>query len=398
MRGGDGQGDGQGEGDAGMAVRLAALSAAAFAAVGVQAPFLPVWLEATGLGPSTIGLIIALPICVRMVASAPLAGLADRGVSTRTLLVTTHAALACAFALLLLAPGPWGIALVVVLAAVAQSPIVPATDLVLTDQVRERPRLDYGRLRISGSLAFLATSVGMGYVLEVAPIDAVVYALVAASLASALVALATPPRLEERLAQDPRAPGPKLPAALLLAIAAAGLVQASHAGVYAFGSIHWKSLGFSGSTVGWLWAVGVVAEIALFWFVGRSVGRSSGLALIALGAGAAIVRFVGLALEPGPLATFALQSLHGLSFGATHIGAMAALTALAPRGARGRAQGMLAAVQALGMASAMALGGVIYEWGGGLVFLAMAPLGLAGLICVGVAHRARLRGGLSGPR
>lgn len=381
-----------------MAVRLAALSAAAFAGIGVQAPFLPVWLEGRGLDATTIGIVVALPICVRMLASAPLTALTDRGVSARRLLVVTHLSLGLAFALLFLAPGPWSIGLVVVLAALAQSPIVPATDLVLTDQVRERPRLDYGRLRIFGSLAFLATSVGMGYVLESAPLDAVVVALVAAGVVGAAIAFAAPPLTQERASPERRASPTKLPSALLLVIAAAGLVQASHAGVYAFGSIHWKSLGFSGSTVGYLWAVGVVTEIVLFYFVGRSVGRSSGLLLIALGAGAAVVRFVGLALEPGPLATFALQSLHGLTFGATHLGAMAALTALAPQGARGRAQGALAAVQALGMASAMALGGVVYDAAGGLVFLAMAPLGAAGLALVAVAGRARLKEGLKAPR
>lgn len=395
---GRGRKRGAARGDAGVAVRLAALSAAAFAGVGVQAPFLPVWLEGRGLDATTIGVIIALPICVRMLASAPLVALADRGVSARGLLVAAHLVLGLAFGLLFLAPGPWSIALVVALAALAQSPIVPATDLVLTDQVRERPRLDYGRLRVFGSLAFLATSVGMGYVLEVAPLDAVVVALVLSGTAGAAIALATPPLTQERASPE-RTPAPaRLPRALLLVIAAAGLVQASHAGVYAFGSIHWKSLGFSGSTVGYLWAIGVVTEIVLFVFVGRSVGRSSGLVLIALGAGAAMVRFVGLALEPGPLATFALQSLHGLTFGATHLGAMAALTALAPAGARGRAQGVLAAVQALGMAGAMTLGGVIYDAAGGLVFLAMAPLGAAGLALVGVAARARFKEGLKAPR
>ncbi|MGJ3265692.1 MAG: MFS transporter [Salinarimonas sp.] len=377
-----------------LSVRLAALSAVAFAGVGVQAPFLPVWLEGRGLDATTIGLVVALPVCVRMLASAPLTATTDRGVSPRALLTVAHAALGLAFALLLVAPGAWAIALVVSLAALAQSPIVPATDLVLTDAVRENRGLDYGRLRVFGSLAFLASSVAMGYVLEVAPLDAVVYALVAAGLLGALVARTTPALAAEREPPQPGARRPTLPPALLLAIVGAACVQASHAGVYAFGSIHWRSLGFPGSVVGWLWAIGVVTEVALFVVAGRLVGRGTGLPLIALGAGAAIVRFTGLALEPGPLATFALQSLHGLSFGATHLGAMAVLTALAPPGARGRAQGLFAATQAVGMASATVLGGVVYQHAGGLVFLAMVPLPIAGLAFLVAARRARLWRGL----
>ncbi|WP_029029693.1 MFS transporter [Salinarimonas rosea] len=377
-----------------LSVRLGALSAVAFVGVGVQAPFLPVWLEGRGLDATTIGLVVALPVCVRMLASTPLVATTDRGVSPRTLLTLAHLALGLAFVFLLPAPGAWAIALVVALAALAQAPIVPATDLVLTDAVRENPRLDYGRLRVFGSLAFLASSVAMGYVLEIAPLDAVVWALVAAGVLGGLVAMSTPPLAAEREPPPVGGRRPKLPAALFLAIAGAACVQASHAGVYAFGSIHWRALGFPGSIVGWLWAIGVVTEVALFVVAGRLVGRGSGLPLIALGAGAAVVRFTGLALEPGPLATFALQSLHGLSFGATHLGAMAVLTALAPPGARGRAQGLFAAAQAVGMASATVLGGVVYQHAGGLVFLAMVPLPLAGLACLVLARRARIRHGL----
>ncbi|MGP9819035.1 MFS transporter [Salinarimonas sp. NSM] len=380
-----------------LSVRLGALSAVAFVGVGVQAPFLPVWLEGRGLDATTIGLVVALPVCVRVLASTPLVATTDRGVSPRTLLTLAHLALGLAFLFLLPAPGAFAIAVVVALAALAQAPIVPATDLVLTDAVRENPGLDYGRLRVFGSLAFLASTVAMGYVLEVAPLDAVVVALVAAGVLGALVAAtATPPLAAER---EPPAVGgrrPTLPAALLLAIVGAACVQASHAGVYAFGSIHWRALGFPGSIVGWLWAIGVVTEVALFVVAGRLVGRGSGLPLIALGAGAAVVRFTGLALEPGPLATFALQSLHGLSFGATHLGAMAVLTTLAPPGARGRAQGLFAAAQAVGMASATVLGGIVYQHAGGLVFLAMVPLPLAGAACLVLARRARARPG-SGP-
>lgn len=372
------------------AVRLSALSAAAFAAVGVQAPFLPVWLQGQGLDATTIGIILALPICVRAVASAPLVGLADTPrVTARALLTGAHLALAAAFALLLVAPGPLAIGLVVVLAALAQSPITPGTDLVLTDAVREKPSLDYGRLRLFGSVSFLVTSVAMGYVLEIGPLDAIVWALVGFSLAGGLVSLGTPTPAGDLRQSSGGAPRARLPAALVLALAAAALVQSSHAGIYAFGSIHWKSLGFSGSTVGWLWAVGVVTEIVLFYALGRSVGRSSGIGLIALGAATGVVRHIGLALATTPLAVFALQSLHAFSFAATHLGAMAVLTALAPPGARGRAQGWLAGGQALAMAGATVLGGFVYEHGGALVFAAMAPLALAGLVLSRLAQTRR---------
>jgi PPP family 3-phenylpropionic acid transporter len=162
---------------------------------------------------------------------------------------------------------------------------------------------------------------------------------------------------------------------------AAAATQASHGAIYAFGSIHWRSLGFSDAAIGYLWAIGVVAEIGIFYCLGQAVGRTrAALGLIMLGAGAVVVRFAAMALDPSLPVTFALQVLHGLTFGATHLGGMAALAAFGPPAARGRAQGLFASTSALGQAAATILSGLIYRTEGSLVFAAMAPLGVIGLV------------------
>lgn len=92
----------------------------------------------------------------------------------------------------------------------------------------------------------------------------------------------------------------------------------------------------------------------------------------------------------GPV--IALQMLHGLTFGATQLGAMAAVSAYAPDGARGRAQGTLSSTNALTSAVSTLLCGLAYQRGGGpLTFALMAPLALIGL-CL-AARAARLARG-----
>ncbi|MFN3686978.1 MFS transporter [Salinarimonas sp.] len=362
-----------------LSVRLAALSATAFAGIGIAMPYLPVWLESRGVAASLIGLFVALPTLARIVAAPPLLGLTDRGVSARRLIVCAQLGVAAAYAALVAAPDPLVIALVVIAAAIAQAPIVPASELVTTDAVREHRGIDYGRIRIFGSLAFLATTILMGWLLEALPPDAIPIGVAALALVGALVGLGAPATSSERdTGVGATARTPRLPRPLVLAIAAAAMVQASHAGVYAYGTLHWKGLGFPGLAVGWLWAVGVIAEILLFVLVGRQVGKVGGFGLIVIGGLAAFLRFGGLALDPGLGATFLLQALHGLSFGATHLGAMAAIVALAPPGTRGRAQGALAGASALAMSLAMVACGPLYAAGGSLAFLAVAPLGLMG--------------------
>jgi len=69
---------------------------------------------------------------------------------------------------------------------------------------------------------------------------------------------------------------------------------------------------------------------------------------------------------------------------------MAAVSALAPDGARGRAQGTVSAATALASATSTLACGLVYAQAGGpATFLMMAPLALIGL---GLAALARGRG------
>ena len=72
---------------------------------------------------------------------------------------------------------------------------------------------------------------------------------------------------------------------------AAALIQSSHAVVYSFSTIHWKSIGFSESLIGVLWAEGVLAEIILFQYSGLVLYRISPTMLIVIAAAAGIIRW-----------------------------------------------------------------------------------------------------------
>ena len=374
----------------GPGVRLSALYGACFAAIGVYMPFFPVWLESRGLDASAIGVILALPIVTRVVVTAPFMSLVDRGVGARRFLLASTIGLVLTYVTLAFASDPYAIAALAVAMAAAQAPLVPLCDLVSTEAVRADPRLDYGRIRLWGSVAFLAASVSGGYIVAAATPAAVPACLAGLALATTAAVRfavpAAPPRPPE--AKLPAAIAIRLPPALWLLIAAAGCIQASHAGVYAFGSLHWRERGFSEPAIGYLWAVGVVAEVVLFAAAGRIVGRgSAGLGFLTVGAVAAALRFSIMAFSPGLAATFLLQTLHGLSFGATHLGAMAAVSHLAPPGSRGRAQGLLSTAVSLGMAAGTVLSGVVFGSGGALVFAAMAPLAAIGLMLALAAAR-----------
>ncbi|WP_134499097.1 MFS transporter [Microvirga pakistanensis] len=372
-------------------IRLGALQAASFVSHGVYLPFFPLWLESKALSPTLIGFVVAIPIVVRILATAPLLSLADRSFGARRLLLASHLGQMLGFPLLLLSDHSLTIIALVALVAFAQASIIPGNDLVSTNAVQRYPGLNYGRIRGSGSVAFFITNILAGYLVGAFGPNVVVLALTLIPVLGITATLAAvPDEVPDHSSRDrtreASAP-PALPKVLWLLLIAGAITQGSHGALNAFASIHWRSLGFSDSAIGYIWAAGVIAEIMVFLFLGRAVGRGSGVGLIVIGAAAAVVRFSVMSLLPGLAAAFVLQTMHALTFAATHIGTMAALTALAPMQARGRAQGIYGSLAALATAVSTIGSGMIYERAGSLVFAAMAPLGATGLVLMLIVIR-----------
>jgi PPP family 3-phenylpropionic acid transporter len=165
-----------------------------------------------------------------------------------------------------------------------------------------------------------------------------------------------------------------------LFIVSAAMLQASHQLYYGFGTLYWRSLGFSPFAIGALWAEGVVAEIALFWYSAPLVARIGPLGLMALGGGAGIVRWSLTGLLPGIIPAAGLKSLHALTFGATHFGAMHFLARRVPPGAASSGQSLYSALSAgLGSGLVMLIAGPLYAAYGGYAYSYMAMLSAVGL-------------------
>lgn len=356
----------------------------------VYLPFFPLWLQSKGLSPSLIGLVVAIPIIVRIIATAPLLNLADRSFGARRLLLTSHLGQLLCFPIFLLLDNPAAIIGLVALVAFAQAAIIPGNDLVSTNAVQRYPGLNYGRIRGSGSTFFFITNIATGYLVGAfGPNVVIVMLTLIPLLAAAATLVAVPHEIPEHAtATEQSAPvSSKLPKVLWVLMIAGALTQGTHGALNAFASIYWRSLGFSDAAVGYFWAVGVMAEILVFLVLGRTVGRSSGVGLVLIGSATAVIRFMAMSLSPGLELTLVLQMMHCLTFAATHIGMMAALAAHSPKSVRGRAQGIFGSLTALATAISTIASGIIYSEAGGLVFAAMAPLGAMGFVLTLVVIR-----------
>jgi len=357
------------------ALRHVLLLCAVFTTIGVVQPFLPAFLAARGLNPDEIALALALGSGVRLLA-APMAGRWADALDDARLLLAGLALLGLlAAGGFLVAAGLLGFLVVQLLLNAASAPLTPLADALCLAAMREG-RLDYGRVRAAGSVAYIAMAAFAGWLAGRAGFGVVPWLIGAAMLATlaASCALPRPPALPERRRGGGIRAALRLPgfARLLLL---SGLIQSSHAAYYAFGSIHWAAAGHSPGVIGLLWAEGAVGEVALFLFGRGLVARLGPRGMALLAAGAGLLRWSVLATTTWLPALAAVQVLHALSFGAQHLAAMHLILRLVPPAQAGTAQTLHAA---LGVGLLMGLFtwlcGPLYAALGGGVFLPMAGL------------------------
>jgi MFS transporter, PPP family, 3-phenylpropionic acid transporter len=375
----------------GFAPRLAALYAGIFVMGGIQLPFFPVWLKAKGLDPQMIGIVLAAPIIARLIAVPLVARTADRHDAIRAAIIATSFLGVAGYVLVGLAEGARAILIAYALAALALTPVMPLAETYALKGLGQRGRA-YGPVRLWGSAAFILGTFVAGFATDTIPARDLIWLIAAASLISALTTLT----LEPLSAAAPTASEPARPRqpllrdpAFIAVLAAASLIQASHAVYYGFSALQWRGAGLDGTAIAALWGLGVIAEIVLFAISGRLPPFFQPTVLIMIGAAGGALRWTAMALDPTASALPWLQLLHAASFGATHLGALGFVARHAPAGQGATAQGYLAIAIGVTMAAATGLSGWLYGNFGSRAYLAMALAAVAGGACGHIAQRTR---------
>ena len=375
------------------ALRISLFYTAYFAMVGVYQPFFPLWLESRGLDPPDIAWVMAASMWLRVAVNPAVMRFADwRGERKRYALGFAAASVAVA-ACFPLAEGFWPVLAMVLLFALVHGPTLPLSDNIALLTARARS-LDYGRMRVWGSVAFIAASTAGGWALAGRGDEAIVSAMVGGLLLVAAGTAALPDARPETRRASSRAVGRLLrDTGFLLCAAAIALNMASHAVLMGFGTIHWEAAGHGKDVIGPLWAVGVISEVALFALGNRIADRLGIAGLIALGASAAMLRWAGTALTTDLWLLVPVQMLHGFTFAATHLGGMTWLQRHVAPEISATAQGLYSSI-AMGGATGLMLvfSGPLYDRFGGDAFWFMAALSACSLALAAVlARRMRRR-------
>jgi len=371
----------------GFALRMATFYAAFFLFGGIQMPYLPAWLQAHGLDAREIGIVLAAPMLIRIVAVPLAARLIDRHGEVQIALAIAATLGAAGYAVMGFAGGFIAILSVYAAISAVSAPVLPLADSYGLRGLRARGTA-YGPVRLWGSVAFILANMAGGVVLSRLGAGDLVWVLAVTMAATAVATWRLPRSPDGAAAAAPKqASGGRWRSGVFVAvIVGASLIQASHAVLYGFVTLQWTKEGLDGTAIGLLWAIGVVAEILLFAVSGRVIARVGAVEMIVLGGLGAVLRWIAMAFDPLAILLPLPQCLHGLSFGATHLGAMDALSQLAHR--RGAtAQGDFSAMQGGTFAAAMGASGVLVAAFGSAAYLAMAALAAAGVAIALAARR-----------
>jgi PPP family 3-phenylpropionic acid transporter len=369
-----------------MGFRLSAFYFTFFVYGGAYVAYFPLYLANRGLSAVEIAWVLALPPLARTFAPAAWGWLADASGAHRGIVVFSCAVTAAAFAFLPFTPH---IALLIALMSVLSAGALPLVEAITLGSLAGQPGR-YGPIRLWGSVGFIAAVFAGGAWLDFQPVALLPAALALFMLLTLGAALVLPPGTAHAGSQAVRLRFTPEVRGLL----AAGFCMAvAHGALYAFFSLYLEQHGYSGTTIGMLWTLGVLAEIVVFLYLPQLFRRYALSSILAASLLCAVLRFLAIGWATDELWIVLLaQLLHAATFGSFHAASVAAVHRVFPPTAQATGQTLFSSVSyGAGAAAGTLLAGWGWEAGGGqLAFSVAAAASLAGAFFAARLKRAGL--------
>lgn len=289
-----------------------------FSLLGALVPYWSLYLKSFGFDAETIGGLMAILMASRIVAPNLWGWLADR-TGQRIRIVRYGSFITCLiFVFIFWQESALGIALVMLGFSFFWNAVLPQFEVLTLIHLGAKSEL-YSRIRLWGSIGFIITVLAIGWVLDIIDIRWLPWLMLGLMLLIWLSSLFVQGKAVTRHSDESGFMQQLLRPQIIAFFVICLLIQFSHGPYYTFYSVLMESLGYSRAEIGMLWAVGVIAEVIVFIYMHRLIGRF-GLRRLMIGSlMLCVLRWllIGLVPENQPLMLFA-QSLHAVSFGALH--------------------------------------------------------------------------------
>lgn len=289
-------------------------------------PFWGIWLTGQGVTTEQVGVLFSIGLVLRFVSSLTILPRVTSGSGTlRLIRLLAFITLFCFSSLFYLNGYVW-LASLTLLINFMMAPMMPLGDIVGSRLVQQI-QLDYGRVRLWGSVSFIAGSTIVGWLIVDYGLQAIIALTVFMCVVMWILALTKlSPHLIDQVDQRTSKKTSLLDTLkkpeVILFLLIVGTIQGSHGAYYAFSTIYWDSLGIPGSAIAWLWAISVFAEVLILRFNSKLFGRWSIKQMLLLAVVGGILRWWGLSVTDNVYLIGFAQTLHGLTFAVTHLAAM----------------------------------------------------------------------------
>lgn len=353
-----------------------------FAWMGIYIPYFNLYLYHLGMTSLQIGVVTALNPLVRIFAPTFWGYMADRYDGKEKMGTGLWMVSALIFSLLFFSESFFQVMIIVTAFTFFWSPTLPFAEASAMETTRKRG-VDYGRMRLWGTVGFIGFSWFTGVVLDKTPVSAVLWGLLLLLIANAFVSTAIPaaknggPHISlKNLSSE------ILRREVLVFLFIAMMMLVSHSTYYGFFSIYLESLGYSRTMIGILWALGPLGEVLVMFFSGRIIKKFGPRRVLAFSLLMAVIRWTVYASTSSVPYLVLGQILHSFTFGTFHIASVRYVDALFPGSMKNTAQALYSsAAYGMGLVIGTIACGLLYdELGAQVLFLLSALVSGAAFI------------------
>jgi PPP family 3-phenylpropionic acid transporter len=371
--------------------------------MGIFLPYFNLYLDHLGASGAEIGTLSAVRSITMIAFTLAWAHIADRRNARRGVYIFCSLAAVAAWSLFFAAESFPFLLVAVILYGIFHAPIVPFLEAFTMEALGGEKRR-YGRIRVWGTLSFVAVVAVLGRVMDTAPLFLIVPLIFAGLILRAAFAL----RLPAPIARG-AAPAVSLTDAkrlfsrrVVLFLVCGFLMLAGHAAYYGFFSIHLERLGFSNTFIGFSWALASFSEVSVMVFSHRIFRRFTPEAVLVFSFIVAALRWGVLGEVEGAAPILATQLAHAVTYGTFHIAGILYIDRLSPPGKKTSGQAVNNGVSyGLGLMTGFFISGRLFDafgahllfTGSAVVSLAAALLFAAGVLARGTVDGARSIGG-----
>ncbi|MDC1109486.1 MFS transporter [Methylophilaceae bacterium] len=290
--------------------------------VGLFVPYWGIYLTSLSFSALQIGALLSLFQISRIFAPNFLGWIADRsGEYIKWIKISSF------FGFILFIGIFWAnsflsIFLIMMAMSIFTSSTLPlAESLTLAHLKANKADSKYSHIRLWGSIGFILAAILLGIMIDSIGEKSLIYALLLTQLVIFLLAFILPTKKVIFLPKKKRSIWPILKKReVVVLLLSCALMVSSHGLLYNFYSIFLEQQGYSGTTIGLLWAVGVIFEIIIFLLMPRILNKFTLKAVLLISLGFAVIRFFLIgAYVDSMILLFIAQVMHAATFGSFHV-------------------------------------------------------------------------------